>query len=146
MAGAEHTHQPLKAQDIMTWNPVVVDITATVQDAADVMFAAEVRHVPVVEQGELIGMVSDRDLRSYMLPRSEQITRADDARARLGASVRMVLRTDIITVATDTPVAEIVDIMLREKIGAVPVLKTASRELLGMVSYIDVLRVARAFF
>jgi acetoin utilization protein AcuB len=146
MAEREHTHQPLQAEDIMTRNPVVVDSTATVQDAADAMFAAEVRHVPVVEKGELIGMVSDRDLRSYVLPRSEQIIRADDARARLSANVRMVMRTEVITVTTDTPVAGIVDILLREKIGAVPVLKTASRELLGMVSYMDVLRVARAFF
>ena len=112
------------------------------------MSAAEIRidDVPVVEQGELIGMVSDRDLRSYVLPRSERIIRADDARARLDANVRMVMRTDIVTVTTDTPVAEIVDILLREKIGAVPVLKTASRELLGMVSYVDVLRVARTLF
>jgi len=111
-----------------------------------VMFATEVRHVPVVEQGELVGMVSDRDLRSYMLPRAEQIIRLDEARARLEANVRMVMRVDPITVSADTPVAEIVDLMLREKIGAVPVLQTASRQLLGIVSYIDVLRVARAFF
>jgi acetoin utilization protein AcuB len=146
MAGGEQIRQPLKAEDIMTQNPVVIDITGTVQDAADVVFATEVRHVPVVDQGELIGMVSDRDLRNYMLPRSEQIIRPDEARAHLGANICMVMRTDIITVTTDTPVAEIVDLLLREKIGAVPVLKTASRELLGMVSYIDVLRVARAFF
>jgi CBS domain-containing protein len=91
-------------------------------------------------------MVSDRDLRTYTLPRSEQIIRPDEARAHLGANVHTVMRTDVIAVTPDTPVAEIVDILLRERIGAVPVLQTASRQLLGMVSYIDVLRVARAFF
>jgi acetoin utilization protein AcuB len=144
--GGKPTRQPLKAADIMTRNPVVVDITGTVRDAADVIFAAEVRHVPVVEEGRLVGMVSDRDLRSYVLPRSEQIIRAEDARARLDANVRMVMRSDIITVTPDTPVAEVIDILLPETIGAVPVLKSALRELLGMTSYIDVLRVARAFF
>jgi CBS domain-containing protein len=54
----------------MTRNPGVVDITATVQDAADVIFAAEVRHVPVVEQGELVGMVSDRELPAAMCSRA----------------------------------------------------------------------------
>jgi acetoin utilization protein AcuB len=130
----------------MTRNPVVVDITATVQDVADVMFGAEVRHVPVVEQGILVGLVSDRDLRSYLLPRPEQIIRADDARARLEADVRMVMRTDMLTVTPETPVAAIIDLLLQEHIGAVPVLQSASHTLLGMVSYIDVLRVARAFF
>jgi CBS domain-containing protein len=146
MAAGEHTRDALQAEDIMTRNPTVVDSSGTVQDAADVMLAMEVRHVPVVDQGELVGMVSDRDLRSYMLPRSAQIIQPDEARARLDTNICMVMRADPITVTTDTPVAEIVEIMLQEKIGAVPVLKTASRQLLGMVSYIDVLRVARAFF
>ena len=146
MARAAHPQQPLTAADIMTRNPVVVDSTATVQDIADVMFGTEVRHVPVVEQGTLVGMVSDRDLRSYLLPRPEQIIRPDDARARLAANVGMVMRTDMFTVTPETPVTAIIDLLLQEHIGAVPVLQSASHALLGMVSYIDVLRVARAFF
>jgi acetoin utilization protein AcuB len=130
----------------MTRDPVVVDITGTVQDAADVVFASEVRHVPVVDQGNLVGMVSDRDIRTYTLTRAEQIIRPDEAQAHLGANVCTVMRTDVISVQIDTPVADIVDILLRERIGAVPVLQIASRQLLGMVSYIDVLRVAQAFF
>ena len=146
MARAAHPQQPLTAADIMTRNPVVVDSTATVQDVADVMFGTEVRHVPVVEQGTLVGMVSDRDLRSYLLPRSEQIIRPDDARARLAANVGMVMRTDMLTVTPEAPVTAIIDLLLQERIGAVPVLQSASHALLGMVSYIDVLRVARTFF
>ena len=146
MARAAHPQQPLTAADIMTRNPVVVDSTATVQDVADVMFGTEVRHVPVVEQGTLVGMVSDRDLRSYLLPRPEQIIRPDDARARLAANVGMVMRTDMLTVTPETPVTAIIDLLLQEHIGAVPVLQSASHALLGMVSYIDVLRVARTFF
>jgi acetoin utilization protein AcuB len=110
------------------------------------MRGAEIRHVPVVEQGTLVGMVSDRDLRSYLLPRPEQIIRADEARARLAASVEMVMRTDTLTVPPETSVVAIIDLLLQEHIGAVPVVQPASHVLLGIVSYIDVLRVARAFF
>lgn len=146
MAGTEPTGQALTALDLMTRGPMVVGRTATVQEVADVMFASEVRHVPVVERGALLGMVSDRDLRSYVLPRAEQIIRMDEAQARLSANVELVMRSDVLTVTTETPVADIIDLMLREKIGAVPVLHPDSGELLGMVSYIDVLQVARAFF
>ena len=146
MARADHPQQPLTAADIMTRKPVVVDSTATVQDVADMMVGVEVRHVPVVVEDTLVGMVSDRDLRSYLLPRPEQIIRADDARARLEANVSMVMRTDILTVTPETPVAAIIDLLLQKHIGAVPVVQSASHALLGMVSYIDVLRVARAFF
>jgi CBS domain-containing protein len=131
---------------MMSRNPVTIDITGTVQNAADLMFGAEVRHIPVVTQRTLVGMLSDRDLRSYMLPRPDQVLRADEARARMAASVSMVMRSDVLTVLSDTPGAALLDILLKEHIGAVPVLAPDTGELIGMVSYIDVLRAVRPFF
>jgi predicted transcriptional regulator len=87
MSQTPPTLQALRAEDVMTRNPVTLDITSTVQDAADMMFAAEVRHIPVVTHGTLVGMISDRNLRSYMLPRPERIFRADEERARMAVSV-----------------------------------------------------------
>jgi acetoin utilization protein AcuB len=146
MSQAFPTLQALKAEDVMTRNPVTLDITSTVQDAADMMWAAEVRHIPVVEHGTLVGMISDRDLRSYMLPRPERIFRADEERARMAVSVSAVIPSDVTTVRPDTPVAELLDILLEEKIGAVPVLAPDTGDLIGVVSYIDVLRAVRPFF
>ena len=146
MSQAPPTLQALRAEDVMTRNPVTLDITSTVQDAADMMFAAEARHIPVVTHGTLIGMISDRDLRSYMLPRPERIFHADEERAHMAVSVRAVIPSDVITVRPDTPVAELLDILLEEKIGAVPVLAPDTGDLIGMVSYIDVLRAVRPFF
>jgi acetoin utilization protein AcuB len=110
------------------------------------MWAAEVRHIPVVERGTLVGMISDRDLRSYMLPRPERIFRADEERARMAVSVSAVIPSDVTTVRPDTPVAALLDILLEEKIGAVPVLAPNTGDLIGVVSYIDVLRAVRPFF
>jgi CBS domain-containing protein len=59
-----------------------VDSTSTVQDAADLMVAADIRHLPVMTYGTLVGVISDRNLRSYMLPRSEKALHADETRAR----------------------------------------------------------------
>ena len=146
MPRVHNTLQSLRAEDVMTRNPVTIDITGTVQDAADVMCAADVRHLPVVTQRTLVGMLSDRDLRSYMLPRPEWILRADEARAHMAVSVSAVMRSDVLTVLPDTPVAALLDLLLEENIGAVPVLAPDTGELLGMVSYIDVLRAVRPFF
>jgi acetoin utilization protein AcuB len=146
MSSAHHTLQLLKAEDVMTRNPLTMDITGTVQDAADLMFAAEVRHIPVVTHGTLVGMISDRDLRSYILPRPERIFRADEEHARMAVSVSAVIPSDVVTARPDTPVAELLDILLEEKIGAVPVLAPDTGDLIGMVSYIDILRAVRPFF
>ena len=145
MSQAPRTLQALRAEDMMTRQPVTMDITGTVQEAADLMFAADVRHIPVVEHGTLVGMISDRDVRSYMLPRSERIFQADEERARLAESISAVMPSEVMTIRPDTPVAELLDIMLEEKIGAVPVLAPDTGELIGMVSYIDVLRAIRPF-
>jgi acetoin utilization protein AcuB len=146
MPSAHHTLQVLKAEDVMTRNPLTMDITGTVQDAADLMFAAEVRHIPVVTHGTLVGMISERDLRSYILPRPERIFRADEERARMAVSVSAVIPSDVMTARPDTPVAELLDLLLEEKIGAVPVLAPDTGDLMGMVSYIDILRAVRPFF
>jgi acetoin utilization protein AcuB len=130
----------------MTRYPVTVDITDTVQAVADAMLVSEVRHIPIVQHGMFVGIVSDRDLRSYMLPRAEQILRPDDTRARLASSVELVMRSDALTVTADTPVTAIIDLLVQEKIGAVPVLAPDTRALVGVVSYLDILRVARPLF
>ena len=145
MPRTHHTLQSLKAEDVMKRHPVTVDLTGTVQDAADVMFAADIRHLPVVTQHTLVGMISDRDLRSYMLPRPDRILRADEARASMAVDVGAVMRSDVITVLPDTPVAELIDLLVEANIGAVPVLVPDTGELIGMVSYIDVLRAVRPF-
>jgi CBS domain-containing protein len=146
MPRAHHTLQSLRAEDVMTRNPVTIDLAGTVQDAADLMVAADVRHLPVVTHRTLVGMLSDRDLRSYMLPRPERILRADEARAHMAVNVDAVMRNDVITVLPDTPVVELIDLLVEAHIGAVPVLAPNTRELIGMVSYIDVLRAVRPFF
>ena len=146
MSQAYPTLHALRVEDVMTPHPVTLDITNTVQDAADMMFAVDVRHIPVVEQGTFVGLISDRDLRSYMLPRPERVLRAEEARDRMAVSVSAVIPSDAITVLPDTPVAELLDMLLEEKIGAVPVLAPDTGELIGMVSYIDVLRAVRPCF
>ena len=146
MSPEPRTLQALRAADVMTCNPVTMDITGTVQEAADLMCAADVRHIPVIEHGTLVGVISDRDLRSYMLPRPERIFRPDEERARLAVSVSAVIPSDVMTARPDTPVADLLDILLEEKIGAVPVLAPDTGDLIGIVSYIDVLRAVRPFF
>lgn len=102
---------------------------------------------PMAKAHPLYGDIyHDRDLRSYMLPRPERVLRADEERARMAVSVSAVIPSDVITVLPNTPVAALMDILLEEKIGAVPVLAPDTGELIGMVSHIDVLRAVRPFF
>jgi acetoin utilization protein AcuB len=50
---------------------------------------------------------------------------------------------DVIAVAPEAELGEVVDLLLEHRVGAVPVVRPETGELIGIVSYIDVLRVLR---
>ena len=133
----------MKAGDVMTRKPVAIEATRTVQDAYDEMNNADLRHRPVLSEGAVIGIVSDRDLKIFLPSPDEQARNVDAMMSRLQESVRDVMRSDVIAVDVDTELSEVVDLMLEEKIGAIPVTDPISSKLEGIISYVDVLKAAR---
>ena len=61
----------------------------------------------------------------------------------LSQPVSTLMSSDVITVGRDADAAEIVDLMLEERLSALPVVETGTRELAGIVSYVDLLRAAQ---
>jgi acetoin utilization protein AcuB len=99
--------------------------------------------VPVVDEGALVGIVSDRDLRSVLPTVLEQFEQADDAKAILARPVTTVMDSNVLSVHPETDLADVVDLMVENRIGAVPVVEADSAKLIGIVSYVDVLNAAR---
>lgn len=134
-------------EDIMTRDPVTVDAESPVSEALRILHDLDVRHVPVVSAGALIGMLSDRDLRVAEIKALESATDIEDAvDDPLLGPIASVMRTNFISVTAEDDVAEVIDLMLEHKSGAVPVVERHSDTLVGIVSYIDILREAREFF
>jgi CBS domain-containing protein len=75
--GAEVDPEELTAGDVMSADPVTVTPDAPVLEAARVMHAAQVRHLPVVSDGLIVGILSIRDVFDVLLGHAE--TRASDA-------------------------------------------------------------------
>lgn len=136
----------MTAEDIMTENVTTVEESATLADALEVLSELEVRHLPVVRKGEVIGMISDRDFRSLGLDLVSDLENRDRLQARLQTSVANLMSGDVLSVDRSTDVQEIIDLLLEEKVGAIPVVEGDSNELVGIVSYMDVLRAARELF
>jgi acetoin utilization protein AcuB len=128
------------ARDVMTANPVTVTPQATVAEAIDLMRELDIRHVPVIEGGALVGMLSDRDLAYLDVGRLLVDEGVDALRRRLSMPVIKVMSSDVIFVEPDTELADVVALMLESKVGALPVVQPDTREVVGIVSYIDVLR------
>jgi acetoin utilization protein AcuB len=61
----------------------------------------------------------------------------------LATPISEVMAADVVSVDSSESVESVIDAMLEYKVGAVPVVDRHSSELVGIVSYIDVLRYAR---
>jgi len=126
------------AQDLMTEAPVTVSVGSTIREAARLLQTLDIRHLPVVnEEGSLVGMLSDRDLRGLApLVVGGDFEGSPDG---LDARVSSVMSADVLSVETEDDVAVVVELMLDNKVGAVPVVD-GDGALVGIVSYMDVLR------
>ena len=63
-------------RDVMTRDPVTIDVDATVEEALVVVSDRRCRHLPVVERGALYGLISAGDLMAWLV-RDQQLTIAD---------------------------------------------------------------------
>jgi CBS domain-containing membrane protein len=137
---AKGPHEGAAAGDIMTKNPRTIGVDASAGDAIEALQSIDVRHLPVVDrQGELVGMVSDRDLGSW----ARQFSEGEDARRSIetlsAVGVADVMSSDPASVDMDADVDEIIETMLERKVGALPVVDD-QRRVVGIVSYVDLLR------
>ena len=130
----------MKAREVMTSNPIAVTPEATLAEVWDLMREADIRHVPVVQAGVLVGMVSDRDLTSLDVARVLTTDGADALRRALATPVVTVMSSDVIFVEMEDDLDDVIELMLEHKVGAIPVVRPDTGDVMGIVSYIDVLR------
>jgi acetoin utilization protein AcuB len=111
-------------QAIMTVELVTTDPSRSVESALRLMHEGRFRHLPVVQNGRLVGIISDRDVNSTAL-----------------RTVGEVMHGDVITVTPDTPIDVAARLMLDNKLGALPVVHSAQGDLAGIVTQSDLFAV-----
>jgi CBS domain-containing membrane protein len=125
-------------RDIMTQNPATLERNETLDLAESVMNLGRIRHMPVVDDGKLVGIVSQRDLF-----RSALVTALGFGRKVTSALIKTIKVKEIMTgkVITISPNASIKDAarqMIDKKIGCLPVVE--GDRLIGLVTETDMLR------
>jgi acetoin utilization protein AcuB len=99
-----------------------------------------IRHVPVVEKGKVVGVISDRDLKKILGPRKKFVTDKVDGTQFTVPSrrVRTIMDRGVTTIGPDFQAADAAAIMAKKKIGCLPVVKRD--KLVGMITSTDILR------
>jgi acetoin utilization protein AcuB len=127
-----------RVRDIMGTKLVTISAGDRLSTVEDIMTLGHVRHMPVVQGGRLVGVVSERDLlRSSLSVFSEH--RDAERRAFLHVvEIGRVMSTPPIVIGPDATIMEAALIMAEKKIGCLPVVEREA--LVGMVTETDVLR------
>jgi acetoin utilization protein AcuB len=129
----------LRVKDLMSDALETVSPDAHLHDALTRMNRAGYRHLPVVENDKLVGIITDRDIRlAVNSPLVE--AEADLTREAILDDVRIddCMTRDPQCVSPDTPLHEAADLLTLNKFGAMPVVD--GDKLVGMISYIDFLK------
>ena len=151
-SGARHVHpRSIVAREetvgrLMRAHFVSVALGETVLDADRIMRLARIRHLPVVVNGRLVGVLSHRDVLEASIARLEKrdgVARAEHLRA---IPVSAVMRADPYTATEDMALGDAARRMLGLKIGCLPVVRPGpdGDALVGLITESDLLRAAYA--
>jgi acetoin utilization protein AcuB len=133
--------QPLRVGDIMSVSPVTIAPSTSVHDAQALMQQRKIRHLPVLQDGRLVGIISDRDIRLVLPSPATSLTVWESRHLLDKLMVGEVMTYFVMTTTPDCPVTEAVGRMLGHKVGALPVV--VDRQVIGILTRTDVLRAFR---
>jgi len=130
-----------RVSEVMESEIVTLAASDRLDLADDVMRLGHVRHIPVLDDGRVVGIVTHRDLLAASLSK----TLAFDPKQRRtflhSVDVGEVMTRDVVTVAPDATLGEAAGLLLGRKIGCLPVVKPDGT-LVGLVTETDLLRAA----
>jgi len=116
----------MKVKKRMAKKLVTTRKEATVADAINLMKKHSIRHLPVVEDGELLGWVTERDIReAYLASLIEQVSIGD------------IMIKDPITIAPEANLEEAAELLYRHGIGGLPVVDKG--KLVGVITVADIM-------
>ena len=98
----------------------------------------KIRHIPIVENGVLVGIVTDRDLKRAMPSLLTGTDQQTYERVTQTTPVKQIMTRSPMTIAPDAPLREAVRILCDKKFGALPVVEGGA--LVGIITETDVLR------
>lgn len=128
----------MKVRELMSEKVVSISADDTLAIVDEIMDLANVRHLPVVRAGQLVGIVSQRDLLRASLSNVMGLPQEEQRRFLEGVRISEVMSEPPISVEPDASVRVAAETMARRKIGCLAVVDGG--RLVGIVTETDLLR------
>ena len=128
----------MRIRDVMIKNPVTIDSDTYVLDAQKIMKENNIRRLPVVDKGKLVGIVTQHDLLAASPSPATSLSVHELNYLLSKMKVKEVMRKDPITFSPDTPFEEALKVGQEKKIGSFPVVDKG--KLVGIATESDIVR------
>ncbi len=113
----------------MTTTPVTVERSVTLAEASKLMREQRIRHLPITEGGELVGVITERDIKF-----AESFSMVDAAQV----TVYGAMAEDLYVVSPETPLDEVATTMAENKYGSALVVQ--NQKVVGVFTTVDACR------
>ena len=97
----------IKVVDVMTKNPLVMTPAETIGQADELMTENRIRQLPVVDEGALLGIITDRDIRSFLA--QSALVEPEERAKVLRTNVREIMTAEPLTLAPDDDLREAIE-------------------------------------
>ncbi len=126
-----------RIENIMTRGVFTVDFDDSIKKADDIMKEEKVKHVPVVDSGKFIGMITERTLMEYSL---RKIYDYDDAETGFNkiSDFENVMSRNVYLIYPEDSITKAIEIMTKKRIDYLPVVDW-EKNLLGIITAMDIL-------
>jgi CBS domain-containing protein len=125
-------------REIMMGSPVTLKPDDTLDLANNVISLGRIRHIPVVEEGRLVGIISEHDLLGTASSRVFGLKQKTKSALLKSVRIKDVMKKRVVTVEPDTTIKDAAHVMANKKIGCVPVVSAGA--LVGLVTTTNILR------
>ena len=126
-------------RDLMTEKVFTLKLKDDLATLYDLMDSRRVRHVPIVDNdGELVGLVSDRDLSRSALGAVEELPLSVERDILRRRRIRDIMATEPDTIEPDATLREAAELLLENKVGCLPVVE--GLHLVGIITEADFVR------
>lgn len=122
----------------MSSAPVSVNPSTTLAEARALLRGHRIRHLIVLEGEQLVGIITDRDIRQASLPHPPDQPRAAGDPLMGLIRVGQAMTREVLTVAPETPLEEAAMLLINHRIGGLPVVKDG--RVVGIITETDLLK------
>lgn len=125
-------------RDLMARDPATLGRNETLDLAESIMNLGRIRHMPVVDDGKIVGIVSQRDLFRSALITALGFGRKTTSALIKTITIKEIMTKHVITISPEASLKEAARVMIDKKIGCLPVVE--DQKLIGLLTETDILR------